>query len=220
MRHLSRLPEPEIITRKKEEWLEKFLASDSPRPDSSKYGNPRIREQLNSMSHHKCFYCETKLKGQRKEVDHHIEVVVDPSLSFDWDNLCLACDSCNNKIRHDAIPIDQALNPCVDSDGEIDQHLTFDDELVAPQHGSVKGLSTIQKYRLDSDVLDTRRLQSLKRFYKVVIQVHKNQIKEGRDCILAEELALINRFKSPDSSFSLMYRVKIDEHDFEANVCP
>ncbi|OQX80987.1 MAG: hypothetical protein B6D64_02470 [Bacteroidetes bacterium 4484_276] len=62
MIHINRLPKPDILTRKEKEWTEKFLASDKKRPDNSKYGHKEIRTQLNSMSYHKCFYCERKLK--------------------------------------------------------------------------------------------------------------------------------------------------------------
>ncbi len=75
------------------------------------------------MSFGKCFYCETKLKGKRKEVDHHIEVTVDDTLSFEWYNLYLSYDNCNNKTPHSIISVYDALNPCSNSDEEIMKHL-------------------------------------------------------------------------------------------------
>ncbi|MEY4937574.1 MAG: hypothetical protein RIS64_3933 [Bacteroidota bacterium] len=77
MRALTRLPEPQILVARKKQWLDAFLVSGKPRPDSNKYAHESIRMDLNSMSSYKCFYCETKLKGASKEVDHHVEVSVD-----------------------------------------------------------------------------------------------------------------------------------------------
>jgi uncharacterized protein (TIGR02646 family) len=212
MRAITRLPEPQILIDRKVVWLSDFLASGKKRPDSSKYAHDQIKTQLNLMSFNKCFYCETKLKGKRKEVDHHIEVSVNKNLAFIWENLCLSCDSCNNKIPHSTIPITDALNPLVNTDAEIQTHLTFADELIEPRNNSPLGLRTIQKYRLDSEVLDTRRLKSLKLFLQLLVQISHNQISEGRNGLTVEEVQAIHRFKNIDHSFSLMFKVIIDKY--------
>lgn len=212
MRGLTRLPEPQILVGRKANWLADFLASGKKRPDSSKYAHDQIKTQLNSISFNKCFYCETKLKGKRREVDHHIEVSVNRSLSFEWDNLCLSCDSCNNKIPHLTISINNALNPFTNTDQEIQDHLTFTDELIEPRNNSLLGLTTIQKYRLDSEVLDTRRLKSLKTFLQLIYEISQNQIQEARNTLTADEVNAIHRFKAIDSSYSLMYTVLIDKY--------
>lgn len=213
MRGLIRLPEPQIITERRENWTNNFIASGNKRPDSSKYGNPNIRTQLDSMSYHKCFYCETKLKGKRKEVDHHIEVSVDKTLAFEWGNLYLSCTNCNNKIPHSAIPINEALNPCVDSDERIKDHLTFDDEVIQPKDNSELGLKTIQKYRLDSDLLDNLRLKQLKNFHKALIEIRDIQQSENRSDLTVEELNILQSFKRVDNSFSLMFEVILDSYE-------
>jgi len=135
-------------------------------------------------------------------------------LSFEWLNLCLACDSCNNKVKHDTISINDALNPCIDSDNEIELHLSFDDELIEPNNGSPKGLLTIQKYRLDSEVLDTRRLKRLKLFYKLLVEIRDEQIRTGRDHLTANELSAINKFKYPYNSYSLMFKILLRKHGY------
>lgn len=71
MRHIDRLPEPQILADKHDEWQRKFYEkrenNPKARPDSTKYGHKDIREMLNSCSHYKCFYCEAALKGDLKE---------------------------------------------------------------------------------------------------------------------------------------------------------
>ncbi|AQX09302.1 HNH endonuclease [Elizabethkingia ursingii] len=213
MRGLIRLPEPQILTNKKNEWKTNFLASGKDRPDSSKYAHIQIKTQLNSISHTKCFYCETKLKDKTKEVDHHIEVSVDKTLAFEWTNLYLSCDSCNNKISHSTIPVNDVLDPFRNTDLEIREHLTFNDEFIEPQNNSHIGLNTIKKYRLDSEVLDTRRLKSLKNFFKVICAIKSAQNREGRNTLNEAESNTINRFKRIDNSYSLMYEAIIEKCD-------
>jgi uncharacterized protein (TIGR02646 family) len=213
MRGLTRLPEPQILTTRKNQWTTSFLASGKKRPDSSKYAHSEIKIQLNSMSHTKCFYCETKLKGKNKEVDHHIEVSVNKNLAFEWSNLYLSCDSCNNKIPHSTIPVNSVLDPLINTDLEIQEHLTFNDEFIEPKNNSTIGLSTIKKFRLDSEVLDTRRLKSLKNFLKVIYEIRENQNKEGRNILNQTEINSIHRFKRIDNSYSLMYEVIIEKYN-------
>ncbi len=210
MRGITRLPEPQILVDRKANWLRDYLASGKARPDSTKYAHDQIKIQLNSMSFNKCFYCETKLKGKSKEIDHHIEVSVNRNLAYEWSNLYLSCDSCNNKIPHSSIAINDALDPCVNTDAEIQAHITFSDELIEPKNNSALGLATIKKYRLDSEVLDTRRLKSLKYFLQLIIQIKNNQVLEARNYLTVDEANAIHRFCNIDHSYSLMFCVIID----------
>lgn len=207
MRGIERLPEPQILVERKVDWLATFLASGNKRPDSSKYAHNSIKIQLNSMSFHKCFYCESKLKGVPKEVDHHIEVSVDRNLSYEWTNLFLSCDNCNNKIPHNIIPINDALNPCSDTDEIIEENLTFNKELIEPKNNSDLGLRTIKKYRLDTELLDTRRLKHISMFQDLLLEIRNNQIQENRQHLTVDEINIINSFKRIDNPYSLMFKI-------------
>lgn len=213
MRGIQRLPEPQILIDRKAIWLTNFLASGEKRPDSSKYAHVSIRTQLNSMSFTKCFYCETKLKGKSKEVDHFIEVSVNKDLSFEWTNLNLSCDNCNNKIPDSVISVNNTLNPCRNTDEEIKQHLTFDDEFIEAKNNSEIGLLTIQKYRLDTELLDYRRLKQLKIFLKLLNEIRSNQVSENRNFLNEDEISAIHRFKQRDHSFSLMFEILIEKYE-------
>lgn len=211
MRGLTRLPEPQILIDRKGLWLINFLASGNKRPDSSKYAHPSVRTQLNSMSYHKCFYCESKLKGSPQEVDHHIEISVDKNLSFEWTNLYLACNNCNDKIPHDILSIHNTLNPCSDSDEVIQEHLTFNKELIEPLNNSELGLRTIQKYRLDTELLDNNRRKQIMLFLLVLIKIKDKQIEENREYLNEDEINTINSFKRIDNPFSLMFKILIEQ---------
>jgi 5-methylcytosine-specific restriction endonuclease McrA len=210
---IQRLPEPQILIERKEIWKGNFIASGKKRPDSNKYGHNSIRQQLMSMSFTKCFYCESKLKGKRKEIDHHIEVSIDKTLSFEWANLYLACDNCNGKIPHTTIPIQDTLDPCRDSEENIEDNLTFNDEFIQPKNNSELGLRTIKKYRLDTELLDNRRLKQLKIFFKVLLEIKDQQRLEKRDALNQDELTALNSFKRVDNSFSRMFAVILENYN-------
>lgn len=212
MRALLRLPEPQILIDRKAQWLSNFLASGNKRPDSSKYAHDSVKADLNSMSFHKCFYCETKLKGATKEVDHHVEVSVEKNLAFEWTNLCQSCDNCNTKIPHNTIPINDVLNPLTDNDAKIQQHLSFNKELIEPKDNSALGLLSIQKYRLDNELLDTRRLKQISIFQDVLILIREKQIAENRQVLTNDEINIIESFKRIDNPYSLMFIVLLQKY--------
>ena len=213
MRHLIRLPKPDILIRKEEDWTEKFIESGKARPDNSKYGHKDIIADLNTISYHKCFYSEQKLKGIPKEIDHHIEVSERKDLAYNWDNLYLSSTECNNKLPNKTISVNNVLNPFTNSDTEIEEHLTFEDECITAKNGSSLGLITIKKYRLNSQNLDFLRSKKLREFEQVFIQILKNQNIEKRETLTADENEILHRFARPDNSFSLMFRLLLKKHN-------
>ena len=150
MRHIERLPRPAILEERSEQWRDAFVNSEKRRPDNSKYAHPQIRESLNAMSFQKCFYCERKLKDVPQEIAHFIEVAERRDLAYEWNNLYLACDNCNDKTPNRSIPVTEVLDPCQHSDTEIQHHLTFEDEVIRARNDSGLGRKTIQKYKLDT----------------------------------------------------------------------
>lgn len=217
MIHIDRLPKPDILIEKEKEWTENFINSGEKRPHNSKYGHQQIRTRLNSMSSNKCFYCERKLTGVSKEIDHFIEVS-DPTgkeLAFNWDNLFLACNNCNDKFDNATIEVSQVLNPCVHADKEIETNISFEDEFITAKNNSQKGLLTIKKFRLDTELLDLLRSKQLNQFNKLLIQIQRNQIAENRATMndLEKESLLI--FKQKDHQFSLMFKIILEENEIK-----
>lgn len=213
MRYINRLSKPAILVEKEQEWTANFLASGEKRPDSSKYGNPKIKSLLFTMSHNKCYYCEQQLKGVPSEIDHFIEVSERRDLAYNWENLYLACHNCNGKVPNRDISVTSVLNPCIDSDEEIMQHLTFEDEEIIAKNNSEKGLKTIIKYRLSSEDLDAIRGKFLKQFHKKIIELQTIRIKENRKLNVEETKSLL-RFSEPNFPFSLMFKIQLKKYNF------
>ena len=206
MRHIEKGSEPEYLTEHKEVWLKKFLEKckahpdENIRPDSKKYAHPQIVDALWSASHGKCYYCECPLDAY-KEVDHFIEVSERKDLAFDWQNLYLSCNSCNDKKNNKSIPVDKALDPCKDSDEEIQKHITFIDEVPCAIDQSEKGLLTIQKYKLDSKIQYEQRRKHLVNLAKEACRMTKNG---GINSITDAEKAQLRAWASPTAPYSYM----------------
>ena len=216
MRHIDRLPEPAVLAEKHVAWQQKYeerLATDpAARPDSSKYAHRQIKDTLYSMSFGKCFYCETKLAGGNKEVDHFIEVAIDQTKAYEWANLYLSCSNCNDKADHRSIPVAEALDPCRDSDEEIKRNITFVDEQVCPVFGSPKGLNTIKKYRLNTELLDMKRSKWLNKLLKSIADIEAKMLAEGRTQTTDAERQELLHYTSPDQPYSLMSEVYLKQH--------
>lgn len=213
MRHIERLLKPRKLVDKEAEWQAqyeaKLAANPKARPDHSKYAHQQIEDLLYEMSNGKCFYCEYKVPKGDREVDHFVEVAIDPSKAYDWDNLYFSCSNCNDKLDHLTIPVTNVLNPCRDSDEEIQRHITFVEEQIRPVDASKKGLDTIKKYKLDSELQDLRRGRCLRSLMGKVIKIQKEMIAEGRHDLSEEEKRSILNYMSPDQPYSLMCEVYI-----------
>ncbi len=209
---IRRLAEPSILAKKKDEWLQKFLAKRTPEKprlglDTSKYGHPKIREVLEAMSSRKCFYCEHKLLEERGQIDHYIEVAESPELAFEWTNLYLSCSDCNNKkLENRTLPVEDCLDPCHPAINPAD-HLTFDRQYIRPKNDSVRGAETIQKYRLDRDDLDHSRLKQLQQLYERLLRLYELKEEEKRKYLTGKEKEALNSFGQADHTFSLMFQV-------------
>lgn len=216
MRHIDRLPMPQILRTKQNEWQtlydNKLINNPKARPDATKYGHREIRDQLNSCSFNKCFYCESTLKGVPREVDHHIEVAIDPSQAYKWNNLYLSCSKCNDKLDHNTIPVTTALDPCVDLNDEIKRHITFEKDCIYSQAGSEKGLNTIQKYRLDNELLDLKRSKWLNKLSTIAHEINAKMREEQRFDPTLEEKNTICRFMQVDQPYSLMCEIYIKSY--------
>jgi uncharacterized protein (TIGR02646 family) len=211
VRHINRLAEPPVITKLGGGWLGAFLASGNSRPSSNQYAHQEIKGFLYSMSHSKCYYCETILKDKTSEVDHQIEVSVDKNLAFTWSNLYLACDNCNSKIPQNIIKKENCLDPCINTDDEIFEDLAFDDNVIYPKNNSNRGDQTIKKYKLGSIHLDYLRSLELNKFHKVLIAIQAKAIDENRS-ISGDEITLLKNFANVTKPYSLMFKYILSDN--------
>jgi len=105
------------------------------------------------------------------------------------------------------IPTNEVLDPCIHDDSFIQEHLRFNKELVEPNNNSYLGLKTIKKYRLDTELLDHKRLKQLSLFQDVLLKIKNQQVLENRQNFTFEEKSIVDSFKRIDNPYSLMFIV-------------
>lgn len=134
-----------------------------------------------------------------------MEVSIDKSKAFEWSNLYLSTKECNDgRPTENDIPKDEVLNPCLDSDEEIQKHLTFDNERATPKDNSEKGRKTIMKFKLNSELLLFQRMKHLQGICNFVLSLYKIRQEESRSDFTEKEKVAIKAFANNDNAFSLM----------------
>jgi len=87
----SKIPQITRTThRKRLEVIENRSYDDS---FDGRYKLEDIKESLNSIYHHKCAFCEQRV--EQIQVEHYRPKKTYYWLAFSWDNLLLACQTCN-----------------------------------------------------------------------------------------------------------------------------
>jgi hypothetical protein len=203
------LDEPEVLAKNKAQWtadyLEERAKDPKKRPRSNRYAHNDVRSALETMSHHKCFYCEQSTKQTEAEVDHHWGVADKPKLAFEWENLYLSCSACNKaKNALKAISVADCLDPC-DPGGRPSDHLGFDKQTIRSRGGSTLGRNTIKKYKLDREELDYKRIKVLQKFNEALISILQQENREGRKSMTTDEKERLRSFGQPEHPFSLMF---------------
>jgi uncharacterized protein (TIGR02646 family) len=142
---ISRSPEPAVLKNNADRWLStlKTLLSDPVTPKDklknaqNKYRHAQVKETLTTMFHGKCAYCESKINVVTYgAIEHFFPKSLYVDRTFDWDNLLLSCDRCNDaNHKGTQFPVDQDGQPLLinPTDGvtDPDRHLEFAWDLVA-----------------------------------------------------------------------------------------
>ncbi|MBB3149762.1 uncharacterized protein (TIGR02646 family) [Phyllobacterium trifolii] len=173
MIRLTKLPAPQRLTDNAAAWtqtiVDKTTAGETPtQTEKSRYRHPEIKAVLVNETHGKCAYCESKLQHiHHGDVEHMFPKSLDPALTFQWENLTLACEVCNqNKSNKDPLMHHiigpYAINP--------EQHLVFIGGLVFSR-GTVQGTSTRALLELHRAELVEMRNYQVDRIMTVFTQI-------------------------------------------------
>jgi 5-methylcytosine-specific restriction endonuclease McrA len=154
---LTKGAEPQRLLDNAAQWTTELIAEIQNGGDKisyrkSKYNHPDIKEAIKAETHKKCAYCESKpLHVTHGDIEHVVPKASNPQMTFNWNNLTLACDRCNTKkADHEGL-----LDPynCEPSD-----ELRFYGPMVLHREG--RAAAEITRTRLDlnrTDLLDKRR---------------------------------------------------------------
>ncbi|MGO4773637.1 hypothetical protein ACEN2I_18425 [Flavobacterium sp. W22_SRS_FK3] len=105
---------------------------------STIYNSDIVREALESVQKNKCCYCETKSTRSNSDVEHFRPKAAYSSdfkgksmypgyfwLAYDWDNLFLACQVCNQIFKNDFFPIEIEHTRAQLNDFKIDNEVSL-----------------------------------------------------------------------------------------------
>jgi uncharacterized protein (TIGR02646 family) len=151
--------------------------------DSAVYGGKTVKNALIKIQHNKCCFCESSLHAQHGDVEHFrpkggwlqedkdkLSEVGYYWLAYDWCNLFLACQKCNQTFKKNYFPIEnpieRALNHTHDIRRELhliinpsldnpQEHLLFKKEIITSK--TAKGKETIKRTAIDQEPFEEDR---------------------------------------------------------------
>lgn len=212
---------------------------------TSLYNHKDVKDQLIKLQHGKCCFCEARIvhisygdvehfrpkKGyQQDEKDplHHPGYYW---LAFDWENLFLSCQLCNQrekknffpltdpssraKCHHDNINNESPLfiNPSVEDPQDF---ITFIGEVPSPISGNSRAKETIIRLKLDRVELNEDRLEYLDNIRDIEIWFLKylQNIKDVDEIVQAgnEFKDILLKHIKPEASYSSMVEANFKKY--------
>lgn len=160
---------PTSLTNNAARWTNELTATIAAgnKPTESQKGRYRqrdIKDALLAETNGKCAYCESKIRHiAHGDIEHIIPKSKEPHRAFEWYNLTLACDVCNEN-KGDYYNPDPLLqhHDLVDpySDNPSD-HFLFMRELVVARPDSPRGELTDTEIKISRDALTERRRERM-----------------------------------------------------------
>ncbi|MGZ3772712.1 MAG: HNH endonuclease signature motif containing protein [Pseudobdellovibrionaceae bacterium] len=115
---LQRGSKPHILTTKEPEWLSILKAemangkTVNQTSVSTNYNHPDIKIKIADCTHHKCMYCESKIKHvDHGEIEHIKPKSPFSDLIFDWENFGFTCSVCNKNKGNFYSPTNPIVDP-------------------------------------------------------------------------------------------------------------
>lgn len=170
MIRLTKGPKPKILVENAEKWTTDYLncLNSGQKPSDAiahRYNHPDIKSSLETETHKKCAYCESKFKHvDFGDIEHILpkKKTACPELYVEWSNLTIACEVCNRINKKDyydpEIPL---INPYKDNP---DDYFLFIGAIISAKDNNTRGYiteSTLDLNRGDLVIRRNERLQSI-----------------------------------------------------------
>lgn len=164
--------------------------------DSKIYGHAEVKRALQDAQHHKCCFCESKISHiSYGDVEHYrpksgwvqdAEALNKPGyywLSYDWDNLLLSCQICNQRHKKNYFPLRNNANRAISHSHDIvveeplfihptidnpEDFITFREEVPVANNDSDRGAMTIERLGLNREDLNDQRRSTL----QLIVQLY------------------------------------------------
>lgn len=207
MRNIEKSPEPKILQEKKEDWKAALLSENS-QTNQIKYRDPEIKTALLSETSNKCVYCESKIGHNCPgDIEHKIPKSLKPELTFDWDNMTIACNECNRRKGQYYDPDCMFLDPNID---DVESLLCHVGPIVFNVPGSTRSEVTVRLLELNTlvgrqSLIDRKmeKLESIKNLCERTIKTRNPVLKsfllqdlEDQCDISSEFSAMVKKYVS------------------------
>lgn len=116
MQRLTKGPEPQALQDNAAAWRDQLLAARAAGQPytnlENRYRRDDVRDALREECHRKCAYCESRIDAVAYDNIEHIEPKSKvPALTFEWENLTLACPKCNTNKGHERPTAQNYIHP-------------------------------------------------------------------------------------------------------------
>ena len=204
MIRISKGAEPKILKDNKTAWTNTLMGhirknEDIPKALASNYNQPDVKSSLKTECRYKCMYCESVVSHVAHEHIEHIKPKAKnkfPELTFEWQNLGLACPVCNMNKGADYDQQAPFINPYVD---DPDQFMIALGNFIYNKPANVQAEITVRSLELNRPELIERRMERLEAIKSLIERYHSQNNATLKTAILDE----IQQEISEDKPYSM-----------------
>ena len=216
---LKKIAKLKILVQYAQQWTQEYLncLKRGEEPSNTikyRYKHPEIKDAVETETHGKCAYCESKIKHiDYGDIEHILPKNKDarPDLYVDWNNLTLACTLCNRdgkKTYYD--PQAPLVNPYVD---DPEDYFDFIGNLLHPKNTGKPNTAniTIETIKLNRIALAERRqdlITKVKRLFNLWNSTSDSGVKNTLHNIIVQE------YCTPDKEYSAFVNHFLSDNGF------
>ncbi|WKL57762.1 HNH endonuclease [Asticcacaulis sp. ZE23SCel15] len=207
---LEKRPKPQILTDNEARWLkvlqDKMDAGETPTAyEKSRYRHPDVKSELLLETHEKCAYCESKFRHvHHGDVEHIYPKSLDVKKTFEWENLTLACEVCNQFKTNNDPNVESIIDPY---EVNPEEHFVFLGGMIFANTQS--GLATRAILRLHRAELVETRNERADRVMTIFLQILDVSLPINVRRALYEDLLLVEA--APSAQYAAMTRCIIKQ---------
>lgn len=200
--------------------------------DKNVYGGKSVKEALCLYQNNKCCFCESSLHAQHGDVEHfrpkagwvqeNKDQLSDTGyywLAYDWENLFLSCQKCNQTFKKNFFPLENPeeraldhtyditkerhliINPATDNPRD---HLLFKKEIVTFK--TSKGDETIKRTAIDLGIYEEDRRTILKYVESLVLLLKLLEVNQITSPDIQAVIASIKELVNPKKPYYAMLK--------------
>lgn len=212
--------------------------------DNAIYAHATVKSVLKTMQHNKCCFCESKLShisygdvehfrpkaGYQQSKEEALEKPGYYWLVYDWNNLLLSCQICNQRYKKNLFPLKNPqsraknhneninvetallINPCLQNP---EDYISFDHRAEPYSiNNNAMGNATIEIVGLNRSDLTEKRLEILNILFKLLkIMSEAKQFPTNPElqAVIKDILPIIQEMSAPQAEYSAMIKAALSK---------